>query len=135
MHLDVATLLGIFCMSESFAEELNYQYIIDSESCYIVSLATSSGAIIIGDSLIYTFKELSLYYQINPYKASLNKSAYMSLKIYNLLGELVQVVDKRYRQVGEYTDEIDMGNFASGIYSCTLRQEANSLTKKFVLEK
>lgn len=68
-------------------------------------------------------------------KVSLRSSGNMSLKIYNVLGQLVKVVDQGYKQAGEYSYEIDMKNYPSGVYFYSLQQGLNAMTKKFVLEK
>lgn len=59
----------------------------------------------------------------------------MSLTIYNILGEVVQIVDRGYKTAGEYTYNINMNKFASGVYFYTLRQGTNSITKKMLLLK
>jgi hypothetical protein len=68
-------------------------------------------------------------------KVSLTHSGVMSLTIYNVLGQVVQVVDQGNKQAGEYTYNVSMDRFASGIYFYTLRQGTNSITKKMVLLK
>jgi len=68
-------------------------------------------------------------------KVSLQRSGEMSLKIYNLLGQVVQVVDEGTKQAGEYTYNVNMNRFVSGVYFYTLRQGTNSITKKMVLLK
>jgi hypothetical protein len=68
-------------------------------------------------------------------KVSLTHSGAMSLTVYNVLGQVVQVVDQGNKPAGEYTYNISMDRFASGIYFFTLRQGTNSITKKMVLLK
>ncbi len=63
----------------------------------------------------------------------LSRNGMMSLKIYNVLGQLVKVVDSGYKEAGEYRYSIDMNNCASGVYIYTLRQGANVMTKKMLL--
>ena len=46
----------------------------------------------------------------------------MSLMIYNVLGELVKVVDQGYKAPGAYTYNVSMNNFASGVYFYRLEQ-------------
>jgi len=51
----------------------------------------------------------------------LPKSAYVSIKIYNALGELVKtLVNNEYKTEGAYTVKFDGTNFASGIYFYSL---------------
>ena len=66
---------------------------------------------------------------------SLARSGFMSLRIYNVLGQLVKVVDEGYKQAGEYRYTIDMDRFASGVYFYTLRQGTNVMTKKMLFLK
>ena len=67
--------------------------------------------------------------------ASLAQPGEMSLKIFNMLGQLVQVVDQGYRQPGEYTYHVSLARNASGVYIYALQQGANLITKKMVLVK
>ncbi|HUI29516.1 MAG TPA: T9SS type A sorting domain-containing protein [Candidatus Acidoferrales bacterium] len=77
----------------------------------------------------------------NPFNPSTNirvslvKNGLMSLKIYNVLGQLVKVVDEGYKQAGTYDYNVSMDQFASGLYFYTLQQGGNSLTKKMILLK
>ncbi len=68
-------------------------------------------------------------------QVSLRQPGFMSLKIYNALGQLVDVVAQGYRQAGEYTYNVNMDKFASGVYFYTLREEGNTMTKKMLLLK
>ncbi len=68
-------------------------------------------------------------------KASLNHDGMISLKIYNLLGQLVMTVDQGYKAAGEYSYNVNMSNFASGVYLYTLRQNDNFVTRKMILIK
>lgn len=68
-------------------------------------------------------------------KVSLRQSGVMSLKIYNVLGQLVDVVSQGFKPAGEYTFNVNMDRFASGVYFYTLREGANAMTKKMLLLK
>jgi len=68
-------------------------------------------------------------------KVSLKTSGLMSLKIYNVLGQLVRVVDEGYKSAGTYLYNINMDNYSSGVYFYTLSQGTNSITKKMILMK
>jgi hypothetical protein len=68
-------------------------------------------------------------------KVSLSHSGVMSLKVYNVLGQLVKVVDEGYKPAGEYVYEVNMDNFGSGVYFYTLQQGNNMITKKMILLK
>ncbi len=65
--------------------------------------------------------------------ASLPQAGPMSLKVYTMLGQLVQVVDQGYKQPGEYTYRVNLTHAASGVYFYTLQQGANTITRKMVL--
>ncbi|MFZ1082644.1 MAG: T9SS type A sorting domain-containing protein, partial [Candidatus Kryptoniota bacterium] len=59
-----------------------------------------------------------------------------SLKIYNTLGQLVMTVfDGNAAQHQNYSFNVGMDRFASGVYFYTLRDAGNSITKKMVLLK
>jgi len=68
-------------------------------------------------------------------KASLAKDGLMSLNVYNMLGQLVKVVDQGNKPAGEYLYTVNMDHFASGLYFYTLRQGNNVITKKMLLLK
>lgn len=77
----------------------------------------------------------------NPFNPStvinvtLNKAGMTSLKIYNVLGELVKVVSQGYEAPGVYKYTVNMDNMASGVYFYTLQQGSNIMTKKMMLLK
>jgi len=68
-------------------------------------------------------------------KVSLAKAGMMSLNVYNMLGQLVKVVDQGNKPAGEYLYSVTMDNLASGLYFYTLRQGNNVITKKMLLLK
>lgn len=68
-------------------------------------------------------------------KVSLKQPGVMSLKVYNVLGQLVQVVAEGFKSAGNYTYNVNMEQFASGVYFYTLRQGSNSITRKMLLLK
>ncbi len=68
-------------------------------------------------------------------KVSLPENGVASLKVYNVLGQLITTVDQGFKAKGEYTYTIKMENFASGVYFYTLQQGTNSITKKMLLLK
>ncbi|HUI29509.1 MAG TPA: T9SS type A sorting domain-containing protein [Candidatus Acidoferrales bacterium] len=78
----------------------------------------------------------------NPFNPSTNISFTVdnngpaSLKIYNLLGQLVMTVYEGNAQVHQaYSFNVNMDRFASGVYFYTLQQASNSITKKLLLLK
>ena len=60
----------------------------------------------------------------------------MSLKVYNVLGQLVKtLVDNAHQEAGTYTVRIDMSNVTSGVYFYSLEQGNNRLVHKMMLLK
>ncbi len=68
-------------------------------------------------------------------QVSLKQPGQMSLKIYNVLGQLVDVVDQGFKAAGVYNYNVSMGKFASGVYFYELHEGSNILTKKMLLLK
>lgn len=77
----------------------------------------------------------------NPFNPSttirvdLARSGLVSLKVYNVLGQLVKVVDQGYKAAGEYNYNVNMDKFASGVYFYILQEGSNFMAKKMVLLK
>ena len=66
----------------------------------------------------------------------LSTAGEISLKIYNVNGQLVRtVIDKAVTPSGTYTYELDMRDLASGIYFYQLQKGNETLTKKLTLMK
>lgn len=84
--------------------------------------------------------ELSQNYP-NPFnpateiKYSVPKSAYVSLKVYNLLGQEIATLFSGNQKPGNYAVTFDGSGLASGVYMYQLQSENVSITKKFVLMK
>jgi len=68
-------------------------------------------------------------------KVTLVQNGPVSLKIYNILGQLVKVVDNSYKGAGSYTYNVNMDSFSSGVYFYSLQQGPNTITKKMLLLK
>ncbi len=66
---------------------------------------------------------------------SLPKSVYVSIKIYDLLGNEIETLLNGYRQTGEYQIEWNAEDFPSGIYLCRLVAGDYVETKKLILQK
>jgi len=78
----------------------------------------------------------------NPFNPSTNvqfslaQSGVVSLRVYNILGQLVKVVvDNLSLARGTYSYRIDMQNVAGGVYYYTLHQGSQQITRKMVLVK
>jgi hypothetical protein len=68
-------------------------------------------------------------------KFSLPKESYVTLKIYNILGqELAQLISQKLN-IGTYTTKWNASNYSSGIYFYSLRAGGYSETKKLILLK
>lgn len=68
-------------------------------------------------------------------KVSLKQAGAMSLMVYNVLGQVVDVVAQGYKPAGEYTYNVNMDKFASGVYFYTLRQGTGVITREMLLLK
>lgn len=68
-------------------------------------------------------------------KVSLKQAGEVRLKIYNVLGQLVNVVAEGYKPAGEYIYNVNMNKFASGVYFYRLQEGNNVITKKMMLLK
>jgi hypothetical protein len=67
---------------------------------------------------------------------TLDKSGVVSLKVYNILGQLVRtVVDNVNQGPSTYTLSVDMSGFNSGVYIYILQQGSNRLVHKMTLLK
>lgn len=67
---------------------------------------------------------------------SLNKAAYVTLKVFDVLGRQVAVLADEYRQSGLHKVSYDAGRLSSGVYYYTLTTSNGfSETKKMVLSK
>jgi hypothetical protein len=66
---------------------------------------------------------------------SVPKSGYISLKVYNLLGQEVATIFNGNQKAGNYVATFDGSDLASGVYMYKLQSDKVSITKKFVLMK
>ena len=66
---------------------------------------------------------------------SVLKSGFVSLKVYNLLGQHVATLFEGVRQTGQYQATFNANNLPSGVYFARLQNGMNSLTKKMMLLK
>ncbi len=114
----------------------------DEECSYVATGIISKKAIFIkNDNVVPIVFSLSSNYP-NPFnpstniKFSLAEAGNVSLKVYNVMGELVKtIVDNVHKDKGDYTYNINMDNLSSGIYVYTLTQNNQVITKKMVLLK
>ncbi|KAF0152349.1 MAG: hypothetical protein FD143_1142 [Ignavibacteria bacterium] len=66
---------------------------------------------------------------------SVPKYGHVSLKVYNMLGQLVATLFDGMQQVGNYKADFNGYNLASGVYVYKLQAENVSISKKLVLMK
>ena len=66
---------------------------------------------------------------------SIAKAGYVSLKIYNILGQVVATLGNQYQNAGTYTATFDGSKLASGIYFYRLNAGSFSAVKKMLLLK
>jgi hypothetical protein len=78
----------------------------------------------------------------NPFNPStniqytLNKAGITSLKVYNILGQLVKtLVDNVHQSAGTYKVNVDMAGATSGVYFYVLEQGQDRVAQKMVLMK
>jgi len=74
----------------------------------------------------------------NPYTTisyDIPYTSYISLKVYNLLGQEVATLFEGIRQPGHYKVQFDGSNLSSGIYFCRLSADKFVATKKLILMK
>jgi photosystem II stability/assembly factor-like uncharacterized protein len=68
-------------------------------------------------------------------KFSLPKSSFVTLKIYDAIGNEVKTVVNENRSTGNYLEYIDMSSYSSGIYFYTLKAGDFTRTKKMIMIK
>ena len=66
---------------------------------------------------------------------SVPKSAFVTLKVYNLLGQEVATLFSGNQKTGNYEATFNGANLASGVYMYRLQSDNVTITKKFVLMK
>ncbi len=69
------------------------------------------------------------------FRYSINKPQRVSLKIYNALGQLVQVAVNDYKEPGEYNVKIDTGLERGGVYYYQFVTETETKSGKFIVTK
>ena len=84
--------------------------------------------------------ELSQNYP-NPFnpttdiKYSITKSGFISLKVFNILGQEVATLYQGFQKAGSYDFSFDASKLASGVYLYRLQSDGLSITKKMILMK
>ncbi len=86
----------------------------------------------------HTYSILQYPNPFNPtttFEFALPHSGFVSLKIYNILGEEVSTLVSEKLTAGKYNYEWDAGNLASGIYVYRIQAGDFTQTKKLILIK
>lgn len=69
-------------------------------------------------------------------KFGLSNDGNISLKVYNIMGQLVRtVLNNEFTSKGEHIYNVNMNNLSSGVYYYTLTQGSQQITKKMLLIK
>jgi hypothetical protein len=66
---------------------------------------------------------------------SVPKNSFVTLKVYNVLGQEVATLFSGTQEAGNYAAKFDAGKFGSGIYFYRLQAGATTITKKMLLMK
>lgn len=91
------------------------------------------------DNLIYDFELYPNY--PNPFNPTTNLGfrisnfGFVTLKIYDVLGNEIATIINEEKPPGEYKLEFDASNLSSGIYFCSLRTEGKRISIKMCLIK
>ena len=62
-------------------------------------------------------------------------NGFVTLKVYDVLGNAVQTLVDGYQQIGKYNITFDGSKLASGVYFYTIKVNDFSATKKLILLK
>mgnify|MGYP006178922207 CR=1 FL=1 len=60
---------------------------------------------------------------------------FVTLKVYNLIGEELLTLVNSYQQKGSYTVKFEADKLSSGIYFYKIRYGNSAITKKMILKK
>ena len=66
---------------------------------------------------------------------SIPKSGFVTLKVYNILGEEVATLQNGFQNAGSYKADFNASKLASGVYMYNLRTDGMTITKKMMLLK
>ena len=100
---------------------------------------SSTGLISNGNEIVTSYKLFQNY--PNPFNPTTNirftipKSEFVTLKIYNALGEVMHTLVNEYKLSGDYLFSFDAAGYSSGIYYYKLETSSFSETRKMLLIK
>lgn len=122
----------------------------DGKIAYLGSFGTSTSdlvqKVVFGGSAIEKLDEIPTGFELsqnypNPFnpttniKFSIPKDGFVSLKVYNSLGQEVATLVNEIKNAGIYQVDFDASNLSSGVYVYTLQSGNNQLSKKMLLMK
>lgn len=112
---------------------------IDSLSQLFGGISTGLGVENNSEKIPDNFEILSVY--PNPFNLStkiiyeLNRRAYVKIGVYNLLGELVELIEQNYKLAGRYELIYQAGALASGVYYIVFTASERVYSRKIALIK
>ncbi len=124
----------------AFTGTISFGNNIISGSGFVARISNTVLGIVKGKPGIPNHYELNQNYP-NPFNPStiinyqLPKDGYVTLKVYDVLGNLVKTLVDGYKQQGKYSVNFDAGNFASGVYFYQINSGNFLATKKLILLK
>ena len=128
------------CIQESNVSVTGYSFTVTLDASSITTFV-SDGSVGI-DNEITAPNEFHLYQNYpNPFnpttqiKFSIPESDYVSLKVYNILGEVVSTLIEGFQQAGTHTFTFDGSSLSSGVYLYKLSTDNFVETKKLILLK
>jgi len=145
-------------------ESWDYYPLVDSTAVYDVKFVDSLNGFMVGDSgSFFVYKpedptsvfdfddaEIPNHFQLfqnypNPFNAQteirfyLENESYISLKLFNLLGEEIKIIDSGMKNKGTHSRTVELNDVPSGVYFYKLqinyKSDSKSITKKMVLLK
>jgi hypothetical protein len=72
---------------------------------------------------------------ITHIRLQLNAGGYVSLKLYDMLGNSVSIITEQYLPAGTYSLPVETHSLPDGVYFYTIKKEGESETLKMVISK
>lgn len=112
-------------------------FVLDCDAMIIpgVDLGTGSKGPVSSKGLRVSLEYISADKKMSLLKYSINKSQYVSIKVFDLSGKNIINTGYHYKKAGAYELTVNLNNFASANYYCTITTENTSLTGKIVSVK
>jgi hypothetical protein len=132
---------GIEPLNNEFADSLSHNFnLTDIPTITIYNLFGDPNPVSVDriDNLLRTDFQLEQNYP-NPFnpstkiRYSIPENSFVTLKVFNLLGEEIETLLNIEQSAGVYEATFDASKLSSGIYFYTLKTENASFTKKMIL--